>query len=231
MGQYYIVINKTKREAFEPISSGVKLMEFAYMASATERALIKLLQSRWGNDEVAVVGDYYEDGGVNFYGMFRSLTEDLDKNSTLHKIIKQTTSAIKSINNSINLIKNTKEAAKTLFDEEANYFSKSRYFCNNKRKEFIDLFAYFTREFTKRLALIDIISDETIYDIMFIESPVILLLALGNGLGGGDYHVEAINSNLVGEWAFEPVTIETHKPDGYVDLTESIVFNEKERRK
>lgn len=45
--------------------------------------------------------------------------------------------------------------------------------------------------------------------------PLTLFLAVGNGLGGGDYHYgDPPNMDLVGEWALEPLTASSEPPDG-----------------
>ena len=49
-----------------------------------------------------------------------------------------------------------------------------------------------------------------------------LLCAIGNGAGGGDY--SGSNMELVGTWAFKPITVRSEIPEGYEDLTD--VFKE-----
>lgn len=45
--------------------------------------------------------------------------------------------------------------------------------------------------------------------------PVSLLCAVGNGLGGGDYHKNSPDSHLVGSWALDIISIEDEIPEDY----------------
>ncbi|MBQ7621199.1 MAG: hypothetical protein IJV47_05515 [Candidatus Methanomethylophilaceae archaeon] len=53
-----------------------------------------------------------------------------------------------------------------------------------------------------------------------------LLCAVGNGLGGGDYYGSRIE--LVGSWAFKPLTLRNEEPGGYDDLTDVFVEEREE---
>lgn len=46
------------------------------------------------------------------------------------------------------------------------------------------------------------------WDVQF--NPLFLLCALGNGLGGGDYH--GMNEDIVGTWAFDQICLTEGKP-------------------
>jgi hypothetical protein len=97
MGQYYKIVNLTKREYLEPhaFDEGAKLLEFGCSGSGTMTALAVLLANsngrgggdlngvpedfpvkpgRWAGDRIVVAGDYAEAtdpgefcGGVNLY--------------------------------------------------------------------------------------------------------------------------------------------------------------------
>ena len=43
-----------------------------------------------------------------------------------------------------------------------------------------------------------------------------LLIAVGNGMGGGDYH--GTNEDLVGRWAFDQIRVSTIEPEGYLKI-------------
>lgn len=83
MGQYFIIVNKTKREYIHPhrFGDGLKLMEFGCSAQRTLTGLTLLLRQsseggggdfqgadpygclgRWAGDEITIVGDYDESG-------------------------------------------------------------------------------------------------------------------------------------------------------------------------
>lgn len=59
MGQYYEVINITKKEIIDSKASGWKLMEFSYVGNHKTDQLWIALSDRWKNDTVLVCGDYY----------------------------------------------------------------------------------------------------------------------------------------------------------------------------
>ncbi len=46
--------------------------------------------------------------------------------------------------------------------------------------------------------------------------PLLLLIAKGNGRGGGDYH--GTDEDLVGTWACDIISMEFEKPDGYTEF-------------
>jgi hypothetical protein len=55
-------------------------------------------------------------------------------------------------------------------------------------------------------------------------APFPLLTAIGNGRGGGDYRDEYPCYDEVGTWAWNSISIEDAKPDGYEEF--SVVFKE-----
>lgn len=59
MGQYYKIINLTKKEYLEPYG-GVKLMEFSWCFNNTTTHLTNLLANEWFGDQVICAGDYTE---------------------------------------------------------------------------------------------------------------------------------------------------------------------------
>lgn len=109
MGQYYKIVNLTKREYLDPshFGEGCKLKEFACNARASLTALAVLLANsngrgggdyndvpetmavkpgRWAGDRIVVAGDYAEAtdpgefcGGVNLY----TLCSDKNPNTSL----------------------------------------------------------------------------------------------------------------------------------------------------
>ena len=54
--------------------------------------------------------------------------------------------------------------------------------------------------------------------------PIPLLTAVGNGRGGGDFH--GIGEEDVGCWAGDLLEVRNAKPNGYIDVTEDIQFQE-----
>lgn len=95
MGTYYKLINVTKQQTYEPANGMVKYSNFIWFA---EEAM-ELLLGPWAGDEVRLVGDYSDDGGLYFHseawasvkppfyeeeeGRNRRLKTTLDKNGVL----------------------------------------------------------------------------------------------------------------------------------------------------
>lgn len=84
-----------------------------------------------------------------------------------------------------------------------SFMFDNKYLCNHTKKKYIDLKAYYT---------------ECVNDGWCIN-PLSLLCAIGNGKGGGDYR--GIGDNLVGDWAWDEISIEDTSPDDYLlsDIT------------
>lgn len=80
---------------------------------------------------------------------------------------------------------------------------KEKYLVNHTKRLFIDMPAY--------RGTMDAIPAEEVY------SPLPMLTAIGNGRGGGDYMAEMHlpSENLVGTWAWDEISVEDEKPDGY----------------
>ncbi|MCM1323193.1 MAG: hypothetical protein NC218_03320 [Acetobacter sp.] len=45
--------------------------------------------------------------------------------------------------------------------------------------------------------------------------PLSLLVAIGNGMGGGDYHEEYVNYHYTGSWAWDKISIEAEAPEHF----------------
>ena len=50
----------------------------------------------------------------------------------------------------------------------------------------------------------------------WVVNDFMLLIAVGNGLGGGDYR--GINEDRVGAWAFEKLHVQSEPPEGYTRI-------------
>lgn len=84
------------------------------------------------------------------------------------------------------------------------------FFVNETKKVYLDLKTYFLRSIES--------------DGRHCAHPVPLLTAIGNGMGGGDYH--GINEKEVGAWAFDEVYITQARPDRSQYTEEMYTFNE-----
>lgn len=195
MGQYYEVINITKKEIIKARNDGWKLMEFSYVGNRRTDQLWVALSDTWKNDTVLVCGDYYssEDdakcnpcatemerlAGVEPGHLLDSATESYDVCSF---------NTAKVPNYAIN--PNTKQ-----------YVDRNHVRLNN----------WYTEGDEKKA---------TTYG-YFID-PLALLLAAGNGQGGGDY--KGNNIDLVGSWVKDSNSIYTvyNKSEIPADYTELI---------
>jgi hypothetical protein len=108
-------------------------------------------------------------------------------------------------------------------DEDINLYS----LCKDKNKEEmideVDTTEYrYIVNHTKKLFV-----DKTnlIDNDGWVVHPLPLLTSEGNGRGGGDYHAQnEEESNLVGSWARDVISVESELPDGFTELT--ISFSE-----
>lgn len=181
MGQYYKIVNFDKKEFLYSwdYDCGSKLMEFSYIGDDLSSngfvgALINLLQTSWKNDRVLVVGDY---ANVDY----------------ANEMLPEKADFISSLYGEFGLDKNE---SFYYCDEELNFKKVTdvkskkakRYLVNNKTKEYVDL---------KHLPIEWSYEDEK--DVYYTSIfPLMLLIAFGNGLGGGDYMGEECSD--IGSW-------------------------------
>ena len=206
MGQYYRIVNVDKKEFLAPwtYKCGAKLMEWSYIVRENGEgndfsgALTNLMQTDWNGDRVYVVGDY----------------ADLDDTRDTEKPWWDTLSGLyKEISW---LGKKNKDGYKnTLYHcgkhrgwRERTVISAcaERYLCNSETKEYIDLRS-------------DDLPEAWTYDENGLKHVVIyplsLLLAIGNGKGGGDYN--GTNREYVGYWVpySKGIFFSDKIPEGY----------------
>lgn len=59
----------------------------------------------------------------------------------------------------------------------------------------------------------------------WVTNPLPLLTAIGNGLGGGDYHENCRNADMVGYWYMDVIAFE-HERHSFTDITSEVIFKE-----
>lgn len=187
MGQYYIVVNFTKRVYFHSVDDGCnKLMEFSYQGTKTVNALTNLIKNAWNGDEVAVLGDYADSGYINTYNNSDTPVIALQKYAALCNVNLEDESLYNFVKK--NFLKLTPENDKTFF-KRIFKDPEMRYIVNSDRHEYVDLndlpMEYYTSE---GQVYVDYIA------------PLPLLLAIGNGMGGGDYDETLRDADKVGLW-------------------------------
>lgn len=94
---------------------------------------------------------------------------------------------------------------------EMDAFYKGKFLLNVSKREGIFLEEYFKKEIRKD---------------NFIEHPLPLLTASGNGLGGGDFPRGMKGFKDIGKWAGDKIRVSDKLPRGYRDFTYKYSFNE-----
>lgn len=196
MGQYYIVANIDKKEYMRS-NGGVKLMEWSYNRNDLILNLMNKLANEWKGDRVYIVGDYaLSSDRIDKEKQPAEKDYDYD---ILEKLEKELG------------IYNQKENGyyKTLYSFASDNFKELgvkelnkeeyKYIYNHKRKEFIDL---------RHCPLAWLYKEKQKYNVVTI-APISLLLALGNGMGGGDYFGN--NNELVGKYIADIEDLEITK--------------------
>ena len=168
MGQYYKVINLDKKEYMRP-EYGLKLMEWSYNRNSLILNLMKKLANEWKGDRVYVVGDYAvsEDDDESYD--YKKLVE-IEKELGIYKEEDSEGYSISLYNYADDNFK--KIPLKEIKNEEYKYIY------NHNKKQFIDL---------EHCPLDWLYKSDNDKLIEVKIAPISLLLALGNGRGGGDY--------------------------------------------
>ena len=172
MGQYYKVVNIDKKE-YMYSDGGIKLMEWSYNRNPLVLNIMKKLANEWKGDRVFVVGDYALSGDR----IDRDNNEKDYDYDLLEKIEKELDIYDREDGGYPITIyhfadKNYQEIKlENIKDEEYKYIY------NHKRKEFINL---------DHCPLAWLYKEKNNY-VQVKIAPISLLLALGNGMGGGVY--------------------------------------------
>lgn len=206
MGQCYHIINVDKRQQLLPsdYDNGLKLMEWSYDKNHMVLALMNLLCGEWKGDRVYVIGDYanLEYPDEVWAGTLSKLMEEFDTDSLYNLSGDQFLRILPD-----------KDAAGYLPLGEDGYPDKAsiagctkglgyRYIYNHATRHVID-----TAKCPIEWSWYD---DDTGKGGVTKVAPLPLLLAMGNGRGGGDYRNKG-NANLVGSWCETSSSIEVTK--------------------
>lgn len=189
MGQYYKVINIDKKEYMRP-NSGLKLMEWSYNLNPLILNLMKKLANDWKGDRVFIVGDY-------------AISQDRENDSYDYSILEQIEKELgiykkKENGYYISLYHYAEDNFKEIQLEKIET-EEYKYIYNHNKKEYINL---------DHCPLAWLYKEKGKYDTVKI-SPISLTLALGNGMGGGDYLGN--NENLVGMYLDDVQNLEITK--------------------
>ena len=198
MGQYYEIINVDKKQYFYPHDwdNGMKLMEFSYIGNNMVHKLIRLLQNEWHGDHVYVVGDYASDAAKADPA---PVWLDAYRNGMcqLHIDLTNDPTDLQSYadNHFTKIMPSEKDKQVPESLDEMGY----RFIYNHGTQEYIDLAAcpiewpWYDKD-TGEAGVTKV-------------CPLTLLLAMGNGEGGGDYYGKN-GKDLVGSWCKTVTQIE-----------------------
>lgn len=213
MGQYYKIVNTTKKEFIEPweYDSGAKLMEFSFMNDELKTnkfvsVLYNLIQNRWKGDNVYIVGDYAD---ANWF----ENGEEITPKKAMKELAEQFT---------------------WLKEVDDNGYSDSLYFAD--RHGFTLLESYPCGEAKRYVLNTELNEYVDLASIKFHEedgytwgiNPLTLLLAVGNNQGGGDYRPNNEEDDAqVGRWTLtsNAILFSDEKPEDMEEL--EIKFYEK----
>lgn len=209
MGQYYIYINIDKRIAVNAYY-GAELCEHSWLGNNEVVIPIEqLVKTKWQGDRVIQLGDY-ADGMAASAASTALRKEHLKFIEKIKKEIGMTNDqrlywgdvaekgekfkeyTLEELFDSYDLkLEHDSEGMPIPFNEKGQKCScdQFRYLYNTKRKEYVDSFKILP-------SYVDIYKSEILFTKLDAYS---LLIAIGNGLGGGDYF--GPDENLVGLWA------------------------------
>lgn len=193
MGQYHKIVNVDKKEYLES-DFGLKLLEWGYLKNPMNLTLLDKLSKDWKGDRVYVVGDYgnsQDASSSECAEIFSALEKELglcDKDGHV------------DFNHGVYYLSDDKFKSVPL--KEDLKVEDYRFIYNHNAKQFVDLnhcvpcdSYYDFYRFQNKIGYMAI-------------APLPLLLALSNGLGGGDYHEGCHNYNLVGSWSKDVHSLE-----------------------
>lgn len=194
MGQYYELFNVTENikieHSFDTIG-GMKLMEHSYLGNPLSIYLRDKLSNEWAGDIVVHCGDYATDGGG-------SAEEVAEKYKDIFE------------NENIETVKIPKSLVNKYKDKQEDWNVKP-YVVNLTKKCYLDIreavLNYMFIWYDRKKAELGVSCS--------IPDPLLLLIASGNGLGGGDYWTEAQDNELIGNWAGDRIQVSEFKPKEY----------------
>lgn len=211
MGQYYLVANMDKKEYIQ--SDGFfKLMEWSYNRNPTVLKLEDLINKDWKGDRVYVIGDYADSECVDYHA------------DDIRKIEREFLDG-----SDMSLYDCVRYGFKRIFYDNA-INNDYRYIFNHRTHQYVDM------EHCPLKANVSPYEEHNKWYHATI-APLPLLLALGNGLGGGDYRGN--NDHLVGSWAKDSEKLEICEKMKYPEYKEFhpdfyegelVPYTEKEKR-
>ena len=192
MGQYYKTLFIDDRQYMYPIDygwAGLKLMEHSWVGGSYRNGVIAHLMTKKDGCRLAHLGDY-SDGDLKDKSGSVQIDDDIIT-SYLSLYDMCWTSGI-----------DDRFRMPRISDKEIKEFEwcKTVWVVNEDQHEYIRC---------------DFKTPENEWRIC----PLLILLAVGNGSGGGDYH--GINMDRVGSWAFDKIKVHFEEPSEMYNLEEN----------
>lgn len=212
MGQYYRIANLDKRETLDPFKFGsaLKLTESCYVGDDYVDAITYLLANDWHGDRVLLCGDYaWSEEGGSAAGRLRVLAES-DPFEASEGFLDRSGDFASVRGNEV-----YREVAPNLYGKvpvdgtfhiDAGHY---RYVADETAGVFYD----------REKAPVVFVGEWEGEPYITRTDPLTLFMAIGNGLGGGDYIGEdAVNVGLVGSWAGHVITASDVPPVGLTEI-------------
>lgn len=181
MGQYFTFINIDKKLFAD--DSGHKLTEECWLGNSLTEAIKLKIRNEWKGDRVVLLGDYAD--GDSYSRHSSSHAEFLEALKNDEQVNCLTSERL------YYWVRNQSSGFKPAFtsgDRDAN-LNRCRYLYNTARKEYVDSFKVFP-------SYVNICDNQIYFEKLDAYS---LLVAMGNGEGGGDYF--GPSDDMVGLWA------------------------------
>lgn len=216
MGQYYTPIIMGKRYGVQgtlygwDYNEGLKLMEHSYMGNNFVNAVLRKIDHQ--PMRIAWMGDYADSPYPEDDGKDR---EPYQKKLPKADFLRIWRSVYGWIDNGAE----RKPTARKIHPEPLEGFdSPDRfdgwYLINHSANEYIDL-----GKFQKENGWVESWTDRDGQKVSYWMAihPLPLLTACGNNRGGGDYHEQYPDFDLVGIWAFDLIEFASYKPIGFTE--------------
>lgn len=233
MGQYYKAVNIDKCEYVEggTFDTGIKLMESCYVGNRLVNALSTLLSGPWHGDRVMYVGDYAWDTAIegeyscsgdtllcSFFvdgtlvaDPYCSCYEDGFRDAEFRLDMPRRTE-VEFIDLGFGASKFHENQVPA---HDGLAVESLRYVINEDQGIFYD------REVCP---VVWTWNDDEGQKHETRQDPLLIFLAVGNDLGGGDYHSEQAQE-LVGSWACQTITASNERPEGMREILDPFDLN------
>ena len=217
MGQYYKAVNIDKREYLFPLSfnCGFKLMESCYVCNDFVNGLTALLSGPWHGDQVMYIGDYAWDdvvlGDCSCSGaaLLRGLKENsvLDADPYAAAMSWHDAAEYCAVPETIEYVLRGGHGVSEVWEPVTVPAHEGEIDCEEKR--------YVVNE--TQGVFYDRDKLETRQGCHLTQDPLLIFLAVGNGLGGGDYR-SADARKQVGSWACQTISASNERPEGLREI-------------